>query len=134
MLQLAPDYRSLLAALLQRLLVSEHITEHPSIYFGIPHRINVLDAMLVLVFPKLFSSKHSAISYFCSSMDFSARAAQAQMNQSSLVRARSSDLPWFALAQDQLGGRCPNTMWMRVGRATAAILKVFASLLKQVSP
>ena len=61
MSQLAPYYRSLLVAVLQRLLVSEHITEHPSIYFGIPNRIDVLDAMLVLVLTKFLSSQQSAI-------------------------------------------------------------------------
>ena len=105
MSQLAPYYRSLLVAVLQRLLVSEHITEHPSIYFGIPNRIDVLDAMLVLVLTKLLSSQQSATNYSCSSIDFPTRAAQAQMNKSSLVCARPSDLPCLALAQDQLQPR-----------------------------
>ena len=47
--QLAAYYSSLLEAVLQWLFVAKNITEHPGIYFGILHRIDVLDAMLVLV-------------------------------------------------------------------------------------
>ena len=50
MSDVAPYDRSLFVVMLQRLLVSEHILEHPSLHVDIPRRIDVLDARLVFLF------------------------------------------------------------------------------------